>query len=134
MYFVTTYERLHQYDRALAHRQKYWSLLGRSPEDVAELGEIFRTSGSKGALRRWAREAEARTNRTGYLTSTELTHVYAEIGDVEAGIRWLRRAIDDGARDVIYLAIEPGFDALRAHPQFGELARSAREPVSNATR
>jgi TolB-like protein/DNA-binding winged helix-turn-helix (wHTH) protein len=121
MYFVTSYERVHDYDRALDHRQKYWALTGKKPEEVAELSDLARASGYPAALRRWAQEAADSVERRGYMTSTELTHVYAEIGDFDAALGWLERAFGDHVRDLIYVRVEPGFDPLRKDSRFARL-------------
>ena len=136
MYFVTSYERLHDYDRALTHRQKYWAVLGRSADNVAALGDEARASGYKGALRFWVKEATAFAERAGYVTSTELTHVHAELGNVDEAIAWLERAVDDQVRDLIYVNVEPGFDPLRADARFASIARRiqpARREAVDAT-
>lgn len=121
MYFVTSYERLHDYDRALAHRQKYWGLIGRTPDKVADLASEARIAGYPGVLRRWALDSTEGVKRTGYTTSTELTHVYAELGEADKALDWLDRAYADNVRDLIYVNIEPGFDSLRSSPRFADL-------------
>jgi hypothetical protein len=121
MYFVTSYERLHDYDGALDHRQKYWALTGKKPEEVVELRDHARTSGYPAALRRWRQEAAESAERRGYTTSTELTHVYAEIGELDTALSWLERAIGDRVRDLMYVRVEPGFDPLRKDPRFARL-------------
>ena len=123
IYLVTSYERMHKYDQAVAHRQKYWALIGKHPEDVAELGKQYASSGYRGVLGRWAEGAKAFAAKNGYLTSTELTHVYAEMGETQEALRWLEKAVDDHTRDLIYIKVEPGFDSLRPDPRFQDLLR-----------
>lgn len=123
IYFATTYERLGDYERALAHRQKYWALLGRPPEKVAELANSGRTGGYERAVRLWAADSADSVKRSGYLTSTELTHVHAQLGEIDTALDWLERALDDHVRDLIYVKVEPGFDSLRDSPRFADLVQ-----------
>jgi hypothetical protein len=44
-------------------------------------------------------------------------------GEVNEAFRWLQRAVDDGTRDLIYLNVEPAFDALRGDPRFAGVTR-----------
>jgi TolB-like protein/Tfp pilus assembly protein PilF len=133
MYLVTTHERLHQYDRALHHRQRYWSLLGRPLDRVAVLGNRMSEAGYKGVLREWAGEAIQNVMKTGYVTSTELTHVLAEAGDADEAIRWFQRAVDDGTRDLIYAHVEPGFDALGGDTRFTDLLKRIRRRADDTS-
>ena len=123
IFLATTYERLHQYDRALESRQAYLTSAGTPLEEVAELGQIARTRGYKAAMRRWAERAAARAERRGYVTSSELTQVYLEAGDREQALHWLQRAVGDYTRDLIYLKVEPSLDPLRGDPRFEDLIR-----------
>jgi serine/threonine-protein kinase len=123
VFMASTYERMHDYDRALEHRQTYMSLVGAAAADVAEFGAIGRRSGYKAALRFFARRSAAATEQRGYLTSSELAYVFAALGERDTAIGWLKRAVDDHVRDLIYLKVEPAYDALRGDQRFAALAR-----------
>ena len=128
VFMASTYERMHDYDRALEHRQTYMSLVGAPAADVAEFGAIGRRSGYKAALRFFARRSAAATEQRGYLTSSELAYVFAELGERDTAIGWLKRAVDDHVRDLIYLKVEPAYDALRGDQRFAALARQVIPP------
>jgi len=70
-----------------------------------------------------AAASAASAQRVGYLTSTELAMLFAQIGDVDTALMWLERAVDDHTRDLIYLNVEPAFDSLRPDPRFQQLVR-----------
>ena len=91
---ASTYERMHDYDRALEHRQTYMSLVGAVAADVAEFGTIGRRSGYNAALRFFARRSAAATEQRGYLTSSELAYVFAVTG----GTRHGDRLVETGGR------------------------------------
>jgi len=120
---VTTYEQLHRYDEALEHRQAYLTLSGAPPDEVATLAQIGHRSGYFAFLRGYARIEQAAIERRGYTTSTDLAQIYALSGEVNEAFRWLQRAVDDGTRDLIYLNVEPAFDALRGDPRFAGVTR-----------
>jgi serine/threonine protein kinase/tetratricopeptide (TPR) repeat protein len=125
IFIAATYERMGRFDQATEHRQTYLSLIGGSPEEVAALGRVMRRSGYNGVLLKWAETAIAQVNRRGYLTSSEIALVYAQLGRIDDGIGWLKRAVDEGTRDLIYLKVEPGFDPLRRDPRFDQLVAVA---------
>jgi serine/threonine-protein kinase len=123
IFLASTYERLHDHPRAIEHREAYLTLNEIPPDEVAALGRIARTTGYSAALRRLAAASAANAQRVGYLTSTELAMLFAQIGDVDAALIWLERAVDDHTRDLIYLNVEPAFDILRPDPRFQQLVR-----------
>jgi eukaryotic-like serine/threonine-protein kinase len=120
---VATYEQLHRYDQALEHRQAYLTLAGAPPDEVAALVQLGRRSGYFAFLRRYAQGGEPAVKRRGYTTSTDLAQIYSLLGDTNEAFRWLRRNVDDDTRDLIYLNVEPAFDALRGDQRFAALAR-----------
>jgi hypothetical protein len=52
----------------------------------------------------------------------------------ERAFEWLDKAIDQRAQPIMFLAVDPAFDTLRADPRFARLLRRlAVHHVSDAT-
>jgi len=81
------------------------------------------------ALRLGGRTAEARRildaleeeGRSGYVPSYAIARAYVGMGDLDAALSWLRRAVDERSHSVAFLAVDPQLDALRPLPDFRDL-------------
>ena len=59
---------------------------------------------------------------------------FAALGDNDAAFRWLDKAIEVGDYQVIFLAIDPRFDPIRADPRFiDRLHRIGLQPIARLT-
>ena len=54
--------------------------------------------------------------------------IYTALGDLENSLHWLEKAWDVRAIHLLWLAVEPLFDSLRAEPQFLEISRKVGLP------
>jgi TolB-like protein/Tfp pilus assembly protein PilF len=54
---------------------------------------------------------------------------YANRGDNEQALVWLEQALEVRSNGLIYLAVDPVFDALRSDPRFGRLLRAMGLPA-----
>jgi hypothetical protein len=59
----------------------------------------------------------------------EVAMAYAALGDADTAFAWLEKALDSGAGTLVFLAIDPGFDALRSDPRFPGLLERLRLPA-----
>jgi TolB-like protein/Tfp pilus assembly protein PilF len=135
VFLYATCERMKNYDQAADFRQRYWGLLGNPAEQSAELNRLHASAGYPAVLRRWAEWLEEGYRQRGYVTSTELALLYAELGKHDQALRWLDRAVQAHTRDLIYLNVEPGFAALRSDPRFTAiLQRIHFSPQHSASR
>jgi TolB-like protein/DNA-binding winged helix-turn-helix (wHTH) protein/Flp pilus assembly protein TadD len=117
-FLALTYQQTKRFDEAVAQRQRYWSLVQVSPEQVAQLGEVYRTEGYPAVIRMWAQWIEGFARERGFVTSCELVFLHAQLGDTKQALAWLERAMADQTRDLIFLKVEPGVDTLRSEPAF----------------
>lgn len=118
VFLFLTYEKLHRLDRALEHRQKYLTLIGRTPQEASELAARYAARGYAAVIETWIDITLGYFERIGHLTSAEIVHGYAALGRPATALDWLDRAVADRTRDLIYLAVDPGYDALRTEPRF----------------
>jgi hypothetical protein len=56
-----------------------------------------------------------------YVSPFNMAFVHLSLGEKDAALDWLERAYEERAEWMIYLAVEPRFDALRAEPRFKKL-------------
>jgi hypothetical protein len=59
----------------------------------------------------------------GHVPALSRAEVALALGQVDAAFRWLERAADDREPLVIYLAVDPLYEPLRADPRFAALLR-----------
>jgi TolB-like protein/Flp pilus assembly protein TadD len=118
VFLFRAYEEMGRFSDAVVHRKKYLALIGRSPEEAAELGRRFEASGYDAVLEKWLGVSLEYFQKSGHLTSSEAAQTYARLGRKEEAFRWLDQALQDHTRDLIYLKVDPGFAPLRADSRF----------------
>lgn len=79
------------------------------------------------ALARAGRNAEAMEILRGlndndeYVSPLLIAQIYANLGDADNAFQWLEKGIEDSARGVIFLKINPLYDPIRNDPRYAEL-------------
>ncbi len=79
------------------------------------------------AYARTGRVTEARVilkeilNTDEYVPAPLIAQIYANLGESDAAFKWLEKGIDEGARGVIFLKINPLYDPQRNDPRFSGL-------------
>jgi TolB-like protein len=63
---------------------------------------------------------------TGYYNPVTLARAYVALGDMDSGIEWLGRAIEERTQFLIYVRIEDELAPLRADPRYAALDRQLR--------
>ena len=109
-------------DEAVAAFQRAIDLSPHSPRMHAGLGRTHALSGRKplalAALRRLDAIARQR-----YVSPIEFAAVRFALDQPEVGFRWLNRACEDRAFDVLALKVDPRFAALRSDPRLQGILR-----------
>jgi hypothetical protein len=55
--------------------------------------------------------------------------VYSGLKDKDEAFRWLEKAYEEREGNLVYLNVEPRFDAIRSDPRFRDLARRVGLPL-----
>lgn len=85
----------------------------------------------------WGKEDEARralhglenTREEKYVPAYSMAGVYAGLGDRERTLLWLDRANEERSSRMVFLNVDPAFDALRSDPWFQDLLCHAKLPA-----
>jgi Flp pilus assembly protein TadD len=99
-----------------------------SPDNAqqrAGLGHVYAASGQVSAAQKVLGELEA-IPLNKYVSAYFLAVVYAGLNDRRNALNHLHRAYEERAEGVLYLHIDPYFDALRSDSEFQDLVRSVR--------
>ena len=123
----------------LPARQKLWityAVEGKTEQAASELENLMRLFGHEGLLKRV--ESAKPANRyltdvqsyaeSGVLSRYEKARYLALLGKKQEAVRALNEAATQRSAWMVYLRIEPVFDAIRSRPDFVDLERQANIP------
>lgn len=94
---------------------------GGSTEALAGLAQAHAVAGDKQITEKIVQEFGKGGHR--YVSPYNIARVYGAIGDKRQTFTWLEKAYEEHHPDLIELAREPSFTALRSDPKFSELMR-----------
>jgi len=113
------YATLGLYDEAVRARQKEMTLLGAKPEDVAAMGEAYRSSGFPGYLR-WRLERAKHPY--------DAAAIEAQLGLKDEAFANLEKCYREHWWAMVQLKNNPKWDPLRSDPRFQDLLRRMNFP------
>lgn len=125
-YLGNAYQEKGMFNEAISEFQTASTLAGEDPEKAARrataLRAAYATSGSKGY---WEKRLEflKEDADTGRVSPYSVAGVYARLGDNDETLKWLEKAYREHDVYVVYLKIDPQFDALRSDPRTMDLMR-----------
>jgi DNA-binding winged helix-turn-helix (wHTH) protein/lipoprotein NlpI len=117
------YQSKTMYDEALAEFRRAEAVLRGWPIVKAAIGHVQGESGRKSEARQTLEELERLTSER-YVTPYGVALVHAGLGDNDQAFAWLQRAVDDRAHWLVWLALDPRFDGLRADRRFRGVLRT----------
>ncbi len=107
--------------------QRFVDLTGASPFSLAFRGYAHGLLGERArALAIIDRLLAQRSQQ--YVSAYYFAVVYTALGMTDDAMLWLERALEERSDFLIYLAVDPIFDPLRADPRFGDLLRRVGLP------
>ena len=119
-YLAECYEANGMYDRSMDAEERLLTLFGQ-PEMAAELKRIYATSGIKG-VHQWSVTQGRDPAKPGY-NPARVAANYALLGDKDNAFRWLEKAYEQRASELIFLKVDPAWDSLRSDPRYADLIR-----------
>jgi TolB-like protein/Tfp pilus assembly protein PilF len=106
---------------AAVESQRKSQTLSDDPRFAETLWQAYTSSGYNGYLKKRI-EHTISTSARGSEPASSLAQLYATLGDKDAALRWLERAVEQ--RDVwLYLKTDPAYDNMRSDPRFQSLVR-----------
>ena len=121
-YLANAYIEKGMYAEAIGATQTAATLSGEQPEQAAkkaaELKAAYAASGAKGY---WEKQLEYAKSAKG--SPYTIASIYARLGNKEEALEWLDRAFRERDPYVVYLKIDPQFDALRSDQRSLDLMR-----------
>jgi DNA-binding winged helix-turn-helix (wHTH) protein/tetratricopeptide (TPR) repeat protein len=105
------------FDSYVAENMRHAELHGAPPEALEKLRQVYAASGRAG-LRKLALERAVHQPQS--IPSMQLALIYGEAGDLDTAFQHLDRALESRDPGMVYLAVGPQWDILRADPRFAE--------------
>jgi tetratricopeptide (TPR) repeat protein len=119
MKLAWAYEQKGMWQQALAARRSFYLTAGH-PEIAQALSDAYARAGYPGVLRTIIAETE-KPDAGPYYSDYDRAKLYAMTGNADKAIALLERARIQRSGWLVYLAVEPAFDKLRANPAFARL-------------
>jgi len=124
-----TYQELKKYPEALESYRQVSDRLGDWPVAVAARGFVNgvsgRTAEAREDLANLARQAETR-----FVTAYGVALVHAGLGEQDLAFTWLDKAVAERSHWLVWLRLDPRWDAIRGDPRFGQLVSRVGLPTT----
>ena len=110
-------EQRRDFDESAAAFQRAVHLSPRTPRMHGALGRTFALSGRRDQALSILQKLDSFA-RERYVSPLEFAWIHFALGDLDEGFRWLAKARDDRAFDLISLKVDPRFDPFRSDERF----------------
>ena len=122
-YLAAAYAAMDMPEESLRERQESLRRTGREKQADA-LGEVF-ASGGEPATLEWAIQALlSQPDELDGEKAWALATLYARLGEIEDGLKWLNEAVERRGYEVIFTKVHPALDGLRSDPRFAEILKT----------
>jgi serine/threonine-protein kinase len=115
-------EQLEDYDEAIAALQRAVHLSPNAPRMHAALARALARSGKREPARRILHQLEEQAGER-YVSPFEFASMHLGFTEVDAGLKWLKKACQDRCFEVLSLNVDPRFDAVRNDRRFAAIVR-----------
>ena len=115
-------EQRNELDEAVAAFQRAIDLSPQSPRMHAALGRTLALSGKRSLAMRALKKLEAMAKQR-YLSPFEFAVIRFALGQTDLGFRWLKKACEHRAFDVLALKVDSRFDPLKDDARFAAVLR-----------
>lgn len=126
-------QQLGRFEDAVEHLQKALETVRQGAMIQAELGRAYALWGKKDEARTILQALE-RISEERYVPAYSLAEAYAGQQDRERTLLWLERANEERSSRMVFLNVDPAFDALRSDPEFRDLLRRTKLPTLGSIR
>lgn len=126
---VKVYEGQRLYDEAFEEECKANGVVAENPRFLAEVQEIHSKFGWKSARQRILASMLDSRLKGKLATAYDLGEVSLVLGQTDKALDWLQKAVDEHHSQVIFLNVDPRFDALHFDLRFQNLVRRLGLPL-----
>jgi DNA-binding winged helix-turn-helix (wHTH) protein/TolB-like protein/Tfp pilus assembly protein PilF len=109
-----------KYAEAIEEFQKARGFSGSNTETIAVMGHALAVSGKRGEAQKVLDELKNMSKQR-YVPPYNIAIVYVGLGEKEQAHAWLEKAYEDRDVRLVFLKVEPKWDALRADERFMDL-------------
>ena len=124
-----TYQELKKYPEALEEYRQVSDKIGDWPVAVAARGYVNgvsgRTAEARDDLANLAKQAEAR-----FVTAYGVALIHAALGEKDLAFTWLEKAFAERSHWLVWLRLDPRWDAIRADARFEQLLSRVGLPTT----
>jgi TolB-like protein/Tfp pilus assembly protein PilF len=124
-------EQLGRSDEAIREFESTLSFGGPATIYLAALGHAYGRAGRRDKALAVLADLQTRA-KSRYISPLDIATVYLGLGDTDAIFEWLERAFQTRASALVYLAVDPRYDAVRDDPRFQDLVRRVGLPAVTA--
>ncbi len=114
------YEQKGGYEEAINEYQKAIKSSGRTSPVLAQLGRAYAMSGKRNEAISIVAELKEMSKQS-FRGSYDMGILYTGLGERDKAFEQLNKAYEEKSGWIIYLKVEPQFDALRADPRYASL-------------
>jgi eukaryotic-like serine/threonine-protein kinase len=124
-------EQLSRPDDAIREFERTILFGGPTSIYLAALGHAYGKAGRRAQALAVLADLQSRA-KSRYVSALDIATVYLGLGDTNATFAWLERAFQTRASALVYLAVDPRYDAVRDDPRFQDLVRRVGLPAVTA--
>jgi serine/threonine protein kinase/tetratricopeptide (TPR) repeat protein len=131
--FSLAYAQKGMYEQAISSARKSVALSRRSPSSLWALGTALASSGQHEEARGVLNELKELSNRR-YVSAAYIARIHAELGERDEAFAALEKACDEQDWWVLWMGVDPRFDALRSDPRYRRLIERIGLATAEGTR
>src|SRR5207253_8701802 len=109
----------------IAELKKALELSEGDSSELAALGQAYAATKQPAEARKVLDELKARSQQT-YVQPMGPATIHLLLGEKDLGLDWLQKAFEDRSPGLLYLKIDPAYDAVRSDPRVAELMNRIR--------
>jgi serine/threonine protein kinase/tetratricopeptide (TPR) repeat protein len=112
-----SYQQMNRYAEAIAEFRKALELSGGDSNELAALGQALAASHQEAEARKILAELTMRSQQT-YVQPMWLAVIHLALGEKDQAFDGMQKAYEDRSAWLVYLKVDPFFDAVRSDPRF----------------
>ena len=120
VYLGRTWQQSGKQAGSLLEFRKALELSQGDTNELAWLGQGFAAAHQEADARKTLAELKEREQQT-YVQPVALALIHALLGEKDQAFDWLQKAVDDRSTGLVYLKVDPVWDALRGDSRFAAL-------------